>query len=223
MLRKVVRPDKSAVIFKYDGLGRRIEKSITRAGSERETPLATQEAAWKDSKWETIGGVRIRRPNTELQKPHTQQDPIGLADGNPTLYGYVCDTNIQIDELGLSWSDVLKNLGIVQPEGLTKPHGHHIVFKGNFDNDIRGIPVKASQAILERFNIDINDPANLMWASNTKGVHTFENAQMVLERLESMEKKLNNELADGLISPELAQQRMKQELQSVGKDVFSCY
>ncbi len=62
-----------------------------------------------------------------------------------------------------------------------------------------------------------------MWASNTKGVHTFENAQMVLERLESMEKKLNNELADGLISPELAQQRMKQELQSVGKDVFSCY
>lgn len=49
------------------------------------------------------------------------------------------------------------------------------------------------------------------------------NAQMVLERLESMEKKLNNELADGLISSELAQQRMKQELQSVGKDVFSCY
>ena len=26
MLRKVVRPDKRAVIFKYDGLGRRIEK-----------------------------------------------------------------------------------------------------------------------------------------------------------------------------------------------------
>lgn len=49
----------------------------------------------------------------------------------------------------------------------------------------------------------------------------LENA--ILERLESMEKKLNNELADGLISPELAQQRMKQELQSVGKDVFSCY
>lgn len=49
----------------------------------------------------------------------------------------------------------------------------------------------------------------------------LENA--ILERLESMEKKLNNELADGLISSELAQQRMKQELQSVGKDVFSCY
>ena len=66
MLRKVVRPDKSAVIFKYDGLGRRIEKSITRAGSEKVIPFARKEAAWEESKWETIGGVRIRRPNREL-------------------------------------------------------------------------------------------------------------------------------------------------------------
>ena len=73
MLRKVVRPDKSAVFFKYDGLGRRIEKSITRAGSEKVIPFARKEAAWEASKWETIGGVRIRRPNTELQKPHTLQ------------------------------------------------------------------------------------------------------------------------------------------------------
>lgn len=73
MLRKVVRPDKSAVIFKYDGLGRRIEKSITRAGSEKVIPFARKEAAGGESKWETIGGVRIRRPNTELQKPHTLQ------------------------------------------------------------------------------------------------------------------------------------------------------
>ena len=73
MLRKVVRPDKSAVIFKYDGLGRRIEKSITRAGSEKVIPFARKEAAGEESKWETIGGVRIRRPNTELQKSHTLQ------------------------------------------------------------------------------------------------------------------------------------------------------
>ena len=47
-----------------------------------------------------------------FQGQYTQQDPIGLAGGNPTLYGYVCDTNTQIDVIGLSWSDVLKNLGI---------------------------------------------------------------------------------------------------------------
>lgn len=35
LLRKVVRPDKSAVIFKCDALGRRIEKCITKSGSEK--------------------------------------------------------------------------------------------------------------------------------------------------------------------------------------------
>ena len=54
---------------------------------------------------------RFRYYNPETGQ-YTQQDPIGLAGGNPTLYGYVCDTNTQIDVLGLSWSDVLKNLGI---------------------------------------------------------------------------------------------------------------
>jgi uncharacterized protein RhaS with RHS repeats len=32
------------------------------------------------------------------------QDPIGLAGGNPTLYGYVSDTNSWIDVFGLSCS-----------------------------------------------------------------------------------------------------------------------
>ena len=33
---------------------------------------------------------------------YIQQDPIGLAGGNPTLYGYVADTNAWIDPFGLS-------------------------------------------------------------------------------------------------------------------------
>ena len=32
---------------------------------------------------------------------YISQDPIGLADGNPTLYGYVFDSNTQIDPFGL--------------------------------------------------------------------------------------------------------------------------
>ncbi|WP_196243780.1 RHS repeat-associated core domain-containing protein, partial [Lysinibacillus sphaericus] len=32
---------------------------------------------------------------------YTQKDPIGLSGNNPTLYGYVYDTNIQIDPFGL--------------------------------------------------------------------------------------------------------------------------
>ena len=36
-----------------------------------------------------------------FQGQYTQQDPIGLAGGNPTLYGYVYDTNIWFDLFGL--------------------------------------------------------------------------------------------------------------------------
>ncbi|WP_264080108.1 RHS repeat-associated core domain-containing protein [Treponema pedis] len=32
---------------------------------------------------------------------YISQDPIGLAGGNPTLYGYVFDSNIEIDPFGL--------------------------------------------------------------------------------------------------------------------------
>ncbi len=35
------------------------------------------------------------------------QDPIGLAGGNPTLYGYVEDVNVWVDEFGLAiWDDM---------------------------------------------------------------------------------------------------------------------
>ena len=40
------------------------------------------------------------------QGNYTQIDPIGLAGGNPTLYGYVRDTNNNIDKFGL-YSDLL--------------------------------------------------------------------------------------------------------------------
>ena len=86
LLRKVVRPDKSAVIFKYDALGRRIEKCITKAGSEKVIPFAEKKTLVKESKWETIGGVRIRRPNMELQKPHVvQEDNISIYAGDEAV------------------------------------------------------------------------------------------------------------------------------------------
>ena len=108
---------------------------------------------------------------------YTQQDLIGLAGGNPTLYGYVYNTLGEIDPFGLkSWSEILRELNIPMPKGLFNPHGHHIVFKGSFKG-LRGVYVRESQAILAKFGIDINDLANLMWASNTKGVHTTANAK----------------------------------------------
>ena len=68
-----INQNKSAVIFQYDGLGRRIEKCITKAGSEKDISFTKKNALAEESKWETIGGVRIRRRDTELQKPHVVQ------------------------------------------------------------------------------------------------------------------------------------------------------
>lgn len=39
---------------------------------------------------------------------YISQDPIGLAGNNPTLYGYVFDTNTQIDPLGLDCGKATK-------------------------------------------------------------------------------------------------------------------
>ncbi|MEY9972703.1 RHS repeat-associated protein [Lysinibacillus sp. RC46] len=42
---------------------------------------------------------------------YLQQDPIGLAGGNPTLYGYVSNPNIQFDPLGLFTAGQVMNFG----------------------------------------------------------------------------------------------------------------
>ncbi len=39
---------------------------------------------------------------------YVSQDPIGLAGGNPTLYGYVFDPNTQVDPFGLDCDKVNK-------------------------------------------------------------------------------------------------------------------
>lgn len=109
------------------------------------------------------------------------------------------------------------------PDGITNPHGHHIVFKGLFLNDMRGPIVSQSQAILERFGIGINDSANLMWASNVSGVHTDENAQAILDRLLKKEAELLDGLDNGTLTFKQAQDQMKAELQNAGQDVFSRY
>ena len=40
---------------------------------------------------------------------YTQQDPIGLAGGNPTLYGYVFNTMWELDPFGLDWKDLFRD------------------------------------------------------------------------------------------------------------------
>ncbi|SHL81587.1 RHS repeat-associated core domain-containing protein [Anaerocolumna jejuensis DSM 15929] len=164
---------------------------------------------------------RFRYYNPEIGQ-YTQQDPVGLAGGNPTIYGYVGDPNGWLDPFGLTnWSDVLRNLGVEQPQGLTNPHGHHIVFKGEFKNSpiMRGI-IKKSREILGNFDIEINDSSNLMWASNGNGTHTIVNAKKVNIALSEAQDDILKKVAEGSISHEQAQAMMKEKLQETGQKVF---
>ena len=70
MLKKVIRPDKSGVSFRYDPLSRRIEKSVTKADSEDVSKFEEKVPSIEKSAWETVGGVRIRRSETESNKSH---------------------------------------------------------------------------------------------------------------------------------------------------------
>jgi RHS repeat-associated protein len=61
---------------------------------------------------------------------YLSQDPIGLAGGNPTLYGYVKDVNSWIDVLGLS--------GFFTPTVFNAPSGNvHTVYQQNIDWDLK--------------------------------------------------------------------------------------
>ncbi|WP_310602694.1 RHS repeat-associated core domain-containing protein [Anaerosporobacter sp.] len=70
MLKKVFKPDQSGVTFKYDPLGRRIEKTLTKAGSEDLSKIEEKATSIEEIPWETIGEVRIRKPITDMTKDH---------------------------------------------------------------------------------------------------------------------------------------------------------
>ena len=51
---------------------------------------------------------------------YISQDPIGLADGNPTLYGYVFDSNSWVDVLGLSCKKIVIGEGMDRVKSAAK-------------------------------------------------------------------------------------------------------
>ena len=89
---------------------------------------------------------------------YTQQDPIGLAGGNPTLYGYVYDTNIELDLLGLF--KVWRNLrpDEVVSDGLSaKLPGRNMSIAGHLMNGSRHngaqfISTTTDPKVIEKWN-----------------------------------------------------------------------
>ncbi|NDO32857.1 hypothetical protein FMM82_35360, partial [[Clostridium] clostridioforme] len=67
MLKKVVKPDRSGVSFLYDPFGRRIEKAVSRAGSENAFPKAETGSTLEEAPWMQVGGGFIRKPVKKKQ------------------------------------------------------------------------------------------------------------------------------------------------------------
>ena len=69
---------------------------------------------------------------------YTQRDPIGLAGGNPTTYGYVFNTLKHIDPFGLRW---------VAPKGF---QAHHIIPRSVWNKS----------TFLQNSGLGLNDASN---------------------------------------------------------------
>lgn len=79
MLKKVVKPDCSSVYFIYDPFGRRIEKAVSGAGSEKELPKG-EETSLEDTPWVQVGGGFIRKPVKKKQDSNLD------TGAEPSLY-----------------------------------------------------------------------------------------------------------------------------------------
>ena len=118
---------------------------------------------------------RYYDPNTG---GYISQDPIGLAGGNPTLYGYVSDSNSWVDEFGLKGD----HHQIPKIPGHQK---HHI------------IPQSTKHPLLDRLGFDVHQNKNIIQLPTDpsidttrtvhKGRHNSVYDQMILERLDAIE------------------------------------
>ena len=118
---------------------------------------------------------RYYDPNTG---GYISQDPIGLAGENPTLYGYVSDSNSWVDEFGLKGD-------YHQIPKIPGHQKHHI------------IPQSTKHPLLDRLGFDVHQNKNIIQLPTDpsidttrtvhKGRHNSVYDQMILERLDAIE------------------------------------
>jgi len=87
---------------------------------------------------------------------YVSQDPIGLEGGNPTLYGYVSDSNMMVDELGLLTYNTMP--------GKTNYQKHHIIPQQLKNHDA-----------LQKAGYNIHDSSNVKYLPKKSGIDSNTN------------------------------------------------
>ena len=126
-----------------------------------------------------------------FQGQYTQQDPIGLAGGNPTLYGYVYDTNIGVDCFGLSNTPLNFNQAMNQVLEWLESRGFRAeaATLGRFGKR-KGMPVgmqTSNGKVGFRVEFDERSGAHInVWAGKEKGPHfQFAGSEKTVERIQN--------------------------------------
>jgi hypothetical protein len=158
------------------------------------------------------------------------QDPIGLLGGD-NLYQFAPNAQDWVDPLGLSWLDIPKKHGVTAKSHIINPHGHHIIFKGDYSRSpaMRKI-LDRSINIANKYNVPLNfdeskvvGRSNLMIASNVKGVHTLKNAGKLADLLEKADKRVTQWMKLGVMNKSQADKYMRKQLIRLGGKVFGKY
>ena len=121
---------------------------------------------------------------------YTQRDPIGLAGGNPTTYGYVFNTLKQIDPFGLNCTNLKsgQTTTISKPSITKKAPTHHIAtnkhskWTPKFEKLFIQMGMDKYKNGKPRKDI-LNQPINRVDVIGHKGPHPELMHQMVYDRL----------------------------------------
>ena len=151
---------------------------------------------------------------------YISQDRIRL-DGGKKLYGYVNDTNVWVDILGLKECKMSQDDITAKgesPKNMVNPHLHHIVRENapsTWKNQEAIDAVNHSQQILRDHGIDLNsDPSNFCWAQNGDRNHSQQAAISVYKELKNTE---DENRANGITGLQ-AQENIKNTLRKLGGD-----
>jgi RHS repeat-associated protein len=100
---------------------------------------------------------------------YLSQDPIGLAGNNPTLYGYVSNSNLEVDVFGLDFMNLVN--GSIQRTS-KKYHGAEI-YKFNSKVEVDGVTFKKGDYFyLDNFHKDHYETFSKM--DESKGVFNLD-------------------------------------------------